>query len=205
MSYRCVLLIVAIALAVPAEGAELGVSFTPTTVVVKTATPSHQVVVFAIGIGSRGRAALLTREALEETSDGTGVATFTPRRIPPRSVWVAVDVTDGTFGIASPSGELPALLPLAADAWQTGRATVDVTRRFLEVLLVRPGAGAWTLQVTDGGPKDDDARLDGTSRLRLDKMGTLVGDSAAPAVAVQDDVLVIVDPQTLRYFVGGAP
>lgn len=180
----------------------LNVSFTPATVVVTSEERSHQFVLFAIGIGSHGRAALLTREVLTETdTDGDGVITFTPRRIPRRSVWVAVDVENGAYGIASPSGELPSPLPVGDEAWRGGRTDLEVARRYLEVLLVRPRVGAWTKRATDGGPQDDDGRYNGTSRLRLEKMDRLLGDSGGPPFAAPKDLLVVVDPQSLQYFV----
>lgn len=206
MSYRSVHAIVTVAISVLALGARaqsLSVSFTPSTVVVTSDQPAvHRYVLMTLGRETRRHMAVLTREVLAETdTDGDGVVTFTPRRIPADSLWLVVDVESGVYRAASPAGILPATLPIADTDWQTGAATLNSGVVYLEALFVRPQAGAWVLRATDGGPRDDDASQNATVKLRLSGMDRLIGEQAAPASSALKDVLVLADPQTLRYFV----
>jgi len=184
----------------------LTLTFTPSTVVVSGDAPSHEIVLIAIGIDRFGRSPLLTREVLTQSdSDADGVVTFTPRKVPERSLWVAVDVQDGAYGVASPVNELPATLALAASVWEAQRTVVTVARPYVEVLLVRPGSGSWALHGAEGGSHDADGRRDGLLTLRLDTLEGVTIESAGPAAALAGDLLVVIDPDTLQYFIGEAP
>lgn len=211
MWHRFVFFVSIIAVAVCAQGsgkdakAPLTLVFSSDTVTVSGAGRGHQVVVFGLGIGNLGRYALLTRDVETPTdTDGDGIVTVTPRQLPYRSLWIAVDMEDGRYGVASPAGALPKLLEPSSGTWRSDLRELEVSRRFLEVLLVRPRGGAWTLRTTEGGPKDADGRRNGLLRIRLDRMQRLTDDSNGPPVALPKDLLVVVDPQTLHYYIGAA-
>jgi len=178
----------------------LSLTFTPDTVVVSGGGRSHEIVLLGIGISRFGRAPLLTRELLTQ-SGIDGDVTFTPRQIPERSIWIAVDVNDGSHGMATPSGAAPPALQVGDNEWRGGRADVDIAREYLEVLLVRPGTGAWALRASEGGSKDADGRHDGVLKLRLANMERIAGEAGGPPVATPRDLLIAVDPQTLQYFI----
>jgi hypothetical protein len=206
VSYRSVRAIVTFAVTLLALGAQaqtLSVSFTPSTVVVSNDQPAvHRYVLLTVGRDTRRHMAILTREVLVETdTDGDGVVTFNPRRIPADSLWVVIDVESGVYKAASPGGVLPEALPIAGTAWQSGTATVNSGVAYLEALLVRPQAGAWVVRATDGGPRDGDAKQNAVVTARLAGMDRLIGEQNAPATAALKDVLLLVDPQSLRYFI----
>lgn len=169
-------------------------------------TPGHRIVALGLGIGSHGHARLLTRhvEALPD-DDLDGHVTFRPHSLPAGSVWVAVDYETGDYVVATPTGEEPRLLALADEPWGASRDRVGVSRADLEVLVVRPGVGAWNLWVADGGSRDSDHAMNGVSRLRLDAMNRLVGtEPKGPPIAIPRDLLVVMDPHTLELFVSEA-
>jgi hypothetical protein len=80
---------------------------------------------------------------------------------------------------------------------------MDFERDDLEVLLVRPGVGAWTLRVADGGANDGDGILNMNLRTTLERMERLYGADPVPHPArVQvKDLLILIDPHRLDYFV----
>ena len=186
-----------------ADQAGLSLTFKQNAVTVGGATAGHQVVAFGIGIGKHGRAPLLTRYVRALTDDdGDGAVTFAVRNLPSRSVWVAVDLESGEHAVATPTGETPAALDFPADAWRGGRADVDVAGAWLEVLVVRRKVGAWTLRTADGGSNDADGASNGVLKVRLDRMERLTGEEKGPSFTIPKDLIVVIDPHTLRYFGG---
>ena len=200
---------VCVLVAVAADGEErpqgLSIRLAPGQVIVSGVPGGHPVIAFGIGIGRHGHAALLRRDVQTGADDdGNGSVDFSVRDLPSRSVWVAVDATSGAYVLATPSGELPGPLELPVDAWRGNHAFLDVATRWVEVLVVRPGVGAWTLRSADGGSNDADAVSDEKIRLRLDRMERLLGGDRGPDHALPKDIIVLVDPQTLNTFVSVA-
>lgn len=143
--------------------------------------------------------------------DGDGQVTYKlDQPMAQRSMWVAVDLTSGAFETASPEG-----FRLRKVNWRgrgftnrpDGRGSVEDARPFAEVLVVRPGVGAWILRLGDGGPDDEDGTPNGRLEAALDRMSPL-GDSPEPPAGFQrDDVVVLMDPNTMEMTlakVGGA-
>lgn len=165
----------------------------------------HEVIAFGIGIDSHGHSALLRREVeTASDDDGNGIVTIEVRAMPHRSVWVVVDTNSGEFVIATPSGEAPGSLNLSVDAWRANKPHVDIGRKYAEVLVVRPGGGAWTLRTADGGSNDFDGLSDRKIRLRLEQMQKLIGRDNGPPHSIPRDLIVMIDPQTLDTFVSEA-
>lgn len=201
-------LAILLSLASPARADEeprgLTLTFGPGVLNVAGIDGRHEIIAFGIGIGSHGHAALLRREVKTAIDDdGDGRLTFNVRDIPARSVWIAVDPRSGDYTIATPSGEAPGVLSFPAEGWRGSLANVEITRAYLEVLVVRPGphAGAWTLRSADGGSNDSDGVSDRKVRIRLDRMERLIGEDNGPAHAIPNDLLFAIDPQTLDMFV----
>src|ERR1700754_4684434 len=79
-------------LAVPAmaeQSSAMAIAFEERQLTVTGVTPGHRIVALGLGIGSHGRASLLTRhaEALPD-DDQDGNVTFRPFTLPLRSLWV---------------------------------------------------------------------------------------------------------------------
>ena len=76
---------------------------------------------------------------------------------------------------------------------------IEDDRGFVEILLVRPGQGAWGATVGDGGEADDDGIYDGRLTASLDRLRAV---GASPAVAPERfsprDVVVVIDPNRME-------
>lgn len=163
-----------------------------------------RLVAFGIGIDQYDHGGLLTRYVkLLSDDDGDGIITFRPRPLSRRAVWLAIDVDSGEHVLATPKGVVPAGLDVRG-AWRGGRSDFEVSSDSLEALVVRPGVGAWTLQMGDGGPNDADRLPDGILTLRLDRMERLAGEEKGPPFVLPRDVIVVIHPRTLRTFVSEA-
>jgi hypothetical protein len=118
-----------------------------------------------------------------------------------RSMWVAVDLATGDLDSASPEG-----FRLNKVNWRgrgvtnrpDGRDSVEDARAFAEVLVVRPGTGAWILRLGDGSPEDADGAPDGRLEAALDRMTPLADSPAPPQRFQRDDVVVLMDPHKME-------
>ncbi len=180
------------------------ITFDQTSVSVAGITPKGQAVLFSVAreIAEDDVATLVRRSQVLSDDDGDGVVKLDlGRDVPFRSVWVAVDLATGQVAAAAPQG-----YPLRLVKWRgvgivRGNARADQVedaRRLAEVLLVRPGAGAWQLTVGDGGPTDDDGAADGKLAAALDRMTPVAGTDPPPARFDPKDVVVLIDPNRLE-------
>ncbi len=140
--------------------------------------------------------------------DRDGVARYEPPFVIPRqSVWVAVDTADGDIVLAAPTGtpvrELAVTGGARIDGALPGTSQLRVAGRLLHWMIVRPGIGAWTAVVGDGGPDDADAQSDGMLSLTADETSGLDAATVPLEDFENDDVLVLVDPRSLRVAVAG--
>lgn len=185
--------------------AALSLTFSSDTVTVANVDGKNEIIAFGIGIGRHGYAALLRHDvqaAVDE--DGDGRVSFAVRDIPARSVWIAVDARSGEYVVATPTGELPRPLIVPSNSWRANLADLEIAASYLEVLLVRPGSGAWILRSADGGIHDADGLPDRKIRVRLDRMQKILGEEKGPPHAVPRDLLFAIDPQSLELFVSEA-
>ncbi len=123
--------------------------------------------------------------------------------IPVKSIWVAVDLTTGAFVASSPPAypwktQVP--FPSAGIAPASGGVGVAAIRdphNDLEVLVVRPKAGAWTLTT-----HHDDAENKGVAGafVNFAKLTALAGSPTAPPNLGAGDVIVAIDPERMEYF-----
>jgi len=190
---------------VPVAHADLSLSVIGTQITARGITPNGEVVLFGrthrhVG----GTPHLGHRASIERDADGDGVVTVTIEELPPHSVWVAVDQQTGGYAVAAPDGQEPRVFALPAGAWRDGSEAIDVSSGYLDFLLVRPGKGAWRLDITQGGRNDGDGTIDAVLRARLEVLEHLTGKEKAPARAQKKDVLAIIDPRTLDVFVKAA-
>ncbi len=130
------------------------------------------------------------------------------RPIAPDSVWIAVDLSTGEFATVAPNGP-----PAQSDTFSGGGigrapggsgAIFDV-RAQAEVLVARPGTGAWTLTLGDGSPEDGDGLPDGKIEAPLDQMAPLGEAPAPPLDFAAGDTVALVDPLTLEIVVTRIP
>jgi hypothetical protein len=142
--------------------------------------------------------------ATDDDADGA-VQIDVDKPVDPQSVWIAVDLTNGAFAIAAPPDfplHLTELPPSAVRPGAIGNAdALDLSNHQVELLLARPGVGAWAGTFGDGGPSDVDGVADGRLRVALDCLAPL-GDSPASHATVlkPGDAVVVVDSTSLDVY-----
>ena len=179
-------------------------SFASETAQVQGVTAGGTVIWFAAIRDVDEYAVAQSTVAQTTVADATGQSTLTlASPISPYSLWVAVDYMTGASVIGSPSATFPLQVTSVAPAGLSFGASMspdyllDGASR-IQVLLVRPGTGAWTKTVGRGGPDDEAAPTDAKLRFRLGHMETLItGGEPAPDKVAAKDLLFIVHPRTM--------
>lgn len=124
--------------------------------------------------------------------------------VAPRSLWAAVDTVTGD--IATAVSKLFKLKPKqAADIVGEAvaePATLRIKAEWVELLLVRPGEGAWRYTAGDGGQSDEDGSLDGFITVRFSR-GEPFGEPPlrpAPAFLRPKDVVILIDVPAMTIY-----
>jgi hypothetical protein len=192
--------------AVPALA--LSLQFAPRTLTARGATPRGTVAIFGISYGlTATRPPLQFRSRHTELltdDDGDGVVTLSfARDIPTFAVWIAVDVQTGRWVAQGSPGYEPGVLALqdlvrADNAGQMRKVTAKLPE--IELLIVRPGTGAWALGAAKRSSIDEGGRGE---PLRLDiSHAKALGGAAAPLHALRPgDIIAVIDPLKMAYVV----
>lgn len=140
------------------------------------------------------------QQVIPADKDGLAVLTLS-KTIPVRSVWVAVDMTTGAIGIGIPTGGVAEPFADASVAMSKvlGERKIFTSRALVDLLLVRPHVGAWSLRTGDGFQDDEDRKNNGVLSAGFDRLKSLSGVVPSPPIFVKDDVIVMLDPGTLEY------
>lgn len=136
-------------------------------------------------------------------SDSNGIVELTAPVVP-ASVWIVVDYATGEYAVARPDGTPVVPVLNNGRGWGRGRVDLDFPLTDVDVLLVRPGAGVWTLRAMQGGPLDQDHRGDGNLRIALADMQKIVGSQPTAHAALPGDLLIAIEPTSLWTFVRAA-
>lgn len=198
----CLLLLAALS-ALPAAAAPFRVSLESDAVVASGVTPKGQVALLGVTreIGEDDFPTVRRHLTVLSDEDGDGTITYKVEQgVPVRSLWSVVDLASGDFDAVAPEG-----FGLRKVNWRgrglerrNGRDAVEDRRSLLEVLVVRPKAGAWALRVRDGGEGDGDGVIDGRLAGVLDQMRPLEGSPEAPEAFQKDDVVLALDPTAME-------
>ncbi|HEX2121774.1 MAG TPA: hypothetical protein VHL59_09040 [Thermoanaerobaculia bacterium] len=143
------------------------------------------------------------RFTLSDSGRAGRVRAELPSEPEPQRLWIAVDQATGGYVATRTLGEaLVERIPPGAigrvDDAQGGRLSIPFT--VADVLLVRAGEGAWIAKVADGGPADDGAAGDGRTHVRAGKLHDYRGKGHKADKFRKDDLLIVLDPITLRIF-----
>jgi hypothetical protein len=133
--------------------------------------------------------------------------------VPLQSIWLAVDLATGLFATASREGFSLLVFTLAPGALVVrGAALADQlvdAADHSEVLLVRPGKGAWGKTVGRGGAADESDPSEPAYKLSLDKLEPVSAtDGPAPGKLSPRDLVFVLHPQAMALAVvvfGGKP
>ena len=202
------LLLTGSALGAPKAGDPIRVSFDGDTVRAADVSSGGDVIVFACTIGRYSGMRKLGRHVeVVRDADGDGVVSLTIQNLSEvASVWAIVDFDTGRYALAAPGGFAPRAMDIPEHGWRGGSEHFELRRNYLEMLVVRPGVGAWTQSLSEGGSNDDDRQLNTVLRMRLANMQRLHGHDGPPRppVIVPRDLLLIIDPHELDYFASEA-
>jgi hypothetical protein len=189
-------------LAVPALAAPPALSFDAKAVTAAGITPKGRVIWFSIAREiSRQSATIVPRIELATDDDGDGKVRFDlPQEVPVRSIWFAVDLETGEAGVAAPEDFGLQEVEFPTRAIPAALNRLDLERRFVYAVLVRPGVGAWKLRVGDGGASDEDGQADGTLRASLARLEGIGPSPLPPPARVSPrDLLLVIDPNSMEF------
>jgi len=187
-----------------AFAAPLRLAVGPTGVSVSGVTAKGKAVVFGITREVADDDVTSIQPYLDVLSDDDGdgvVSEDLGQPMPRRAMWVAVDLASGDFDAAAPAG-----FRLRRVNWRgrgldhrnDGRDQIEDARPFAEVLVVRPGVGAWTLRLGDGSPEDADGTANGRIAAALDGLQPLAGSPAPPSRFANGDTVLLLDPNAME-------
>lgn len=172
--------------------------------VVAGTTVKGQVVFFGVAreIAPDDVVEVVPRTEIRADDDGDGRVAFPlGGPVPLRSAWAAIDLTSGDFDAAAPEGfrlKKVSFRGRGVGRRSDGRDSIVDARGLVEILIVRPGAGAWALRLGDGGPTDGDGTADGRLEAIFDRMEPLAGSPPPPQTFQKDDVVLVLDPNLLE-------
>ena len=191
--------------------AEVEVTFGDSAVHAEGLTSGGTAVVFAVTRTRDGWLRRISQFALPVAVDASGSASLElPEDVPLMSIWAVADLATGDVGIGFPEGmEGTPLLaddgtPMTVGQVASGRILAGVAEA--DILVVRPGVGAWRLHVGDGGLSDEDGSQNGALQVQLANMVPLVEGSGPLRGVRPGDSIVLIDPRQMTYLaerVGG--
>lgn len=195
-------------LSVAGNSQTLGVVVSNTEVKISGLTPGATVVLYSVSMEPRPYTARLVRRSevlLDDDRDS--VVTYRLTQKPSiRSIWAAVEVQNGWFAIASPSGYKPRKMYEASrlsDRTKLNTDKLQFERAAIDILLVRPGRGAWTLRSGDGWANDEDKMSNGKLIVSVEHFRPLTPEvkGTTPARVNAGDVIIAIDPYQFEYAV----
>jgi hypothetical protein len=144
----------------------------------------------------------LTEVIVDEDRDGVVRLDLgsTDRKV---GIWAVVDVESGSYAVGPTPGY--DVENVGLDARGLKRDNAGQLRKFewplseMEILLVRPGVGAWYLYAAKHGPDDEQKDSPDALRIDVEKMSPLGGASEKAKGLRNGDVLAIIDPRWMQY------
>jgi hypothetical protein len=182
------------------------ITFEPSALVITGVTPNTAIIVFGVEcrVQGYGWATRNVYEVLQSDASGNARLDVSPRVIPPRSIYTAVDSLTGGFAVVSAQGA-PLATPSAPSLTLndsladevTAFDTFDLNRQWIEVICVRPGVGAWRMSVNDGSSADA-LPTPGAVQLEASGMHLLAGTQSSPVQFLPSDVLIVIAPYDME-------
>jgi hypothetical protein len=201
MSRRLAVTVIALCLfAAATASGDLALRLDATGVVATGATSGKTVVMYGFAHQEENYTGTIVRYEEMLTADASGAVAWPIGPISNRSLWFAIDVHTGHIGVATPEGfpvrrlETPAELVSRNDL----AAVLDLPFFYSEVLLVRPGLGAWTQSASRGGSKDLKEKRNALT-VEPRSFRRLKGTEPGPPKIEKGDVIVIIDPYALTF------
>jgi len=195
---------VAVLWALPAGAAPFRVTLENDAVVISGVPLQGQVVLLGVTreIGNDDFPVIRRHLKTLSDDDNDGVIRYPIEGgVPLRSLWAAADLKSGDYDSAAPER-----FGIRRVNWRgrglgrrnDGRDSVEDRRSLLELLVVRPQAGAWASRISDGDESDSDGAINGRLEGILDEMKPISGTSPPPSGLQKDDLVVAIDPYALE-------
>jgi hypothetical protein len=206
---RIVLCMAIMAIASAGDALALTLVFGAQSVTVSQVPVGGRVVLFSVSREPAEFHSVMVRrnEILTDTDSDGSVQSNLGTAVAVKSIWVAVDLSGGDFVVGKPTDS--PFAPVVPDAAVANRAAAGTAtwyepRSLIEVLLVRAGAGGGVYGLTagEGALGDSDGVSDGVISAALAAMTVLEGASPPPASLLANDVVALVDPKRMEFFVG---
>jgi autotransporter-associated beta strand protein len=126
--------------------------------------------------------------------------------IAPHGIYLMTDMTDGstlagrTDGLTPPASPFPHAMFLRDSQGRYSHLIFDEQYGGWDLLWVRPGAGAWTMNSLEGGPRDLDGSMNGYGVYHVSQMTAVAGSPQTPAGVEPGDVLLGISWDALYWF-----
>ncbi len=118
------------------------------------------------------------------------------------SAWWAVDLASGGFAVGAPEDYPVSWLATDEESLEAPTTPSPDLAIFhhsrLELLVVRPGTGAWRTSAVDGGSADLDGEPDGVIHIGFAGMAPVASEGTALAGLQSGDLLFAIEPNTLE-------
>jgi len=205
LAFLVLLPVVAVVLPVVALGQPV-VTFEHDAVRVSGLSPGSAAAVFAASLERPDvYVRVVCRQHLLGDDDRDGqVRLSMPDGVPRHSVWAVVDVSTGSVGTTVPQDAPLRLRETPKGAVQHAHAggtdSLALPEPLLELLLVRPGVGAWRGRFAEGTPTDGDGAGDGWLQMQVSQLAPWGHTAPAPTQLAIGDVLVAINPETLAIY-----
>jgi hypothetical protein len=183
-----------------------GITFDATHVVATGFHSGRDVVIFGVGSAPGPYFSRQLRFIDTVVADAAGAVRYEiPEGVPDHSIWFAIDAQTRDYAVAAPhAAQLrPSLrAPIVHSALDAGKDAIDLDRRLMDLLLVRPGEGAWIGSCGRNSRKDLNRGKSGAMQLSAAQLIAAPRSSGRPDTILPSDLVIIIDSETLEYFVG---
>ena len=202
MNSRLVVGVLLVCLAVPVS-AQLRVETTSNGLTASNCTPGGTVVLLGHWSIPKGTHVKLDRTAVAIVDDDRDGVVHYRLSVPERSTWIVADVAAGATTIAHVGRDWP-VLPLGPESLghnEHGRiAKIYHRAADMNLLVVRPGVGAWYVYASDETATDDQKGRRGRFSTRPDMLTPLGHGEPPPRQLERTDIILAVDPASLRTY-----
>jgi len=202
------LLVLVVSVAFPwtvSAGEPIAITVDPSAVTLQGATPGAHVVVFGVAREPHESYSEIRRwtEVLED-DDHDGVVRLSSV-ISSKSIWIAVELESGRY-VAGTGAEYPRREIAAGDVFKRNNAgqlsKFENARGQVEMLIVRPGKGAWRAGASKDSSLDENKGTPSALKLDISSFTAVTGlDSIALPHLKRDDVVAMIDPNRMEFYV----
>jgi len=188
------------------RAAEAGpqVSFEKRSVVASNVTPRGRVMFFGMAHEPLEYSVTYAHRVMTVEADAAGNSRLElDVDVAPRSVWAVVDITSGRYTVAStfPLSALPFPSTSLKKNGQNELHDIDSAFGMVDILVVRPGTGAWDYSNSEDGPADEHGHAKGRTLSNVERFRPASDPDLKPIRNLRKgDVLILFEPVRMLYF-----